>query len=66
MHPRCPAAVRLGIGLCRYKLGQFDKARQAFARVLQACIIFYIQIDFNKIYSTCCKFSLILSSTYVS
>ncbi|XP_030942518.1 protein CTR9 homolog [Quercus lobata] len=35
VHPRCPAAVRLGIGLCRYKLGQFDKARQAFARVLQ-------------------------------
>ncbi|GMY36535.1 protein CTR9 homolog [Fagus crenata] len=35
VHPRCPAAVRLGIGLCRYKLGQFDKARQAFTRVLQ-------------------------------
>ncbi|XP_045791278.1 fasciclin-like arabinogalactan protein 4 [Trifolium pratense] len=27
--------VRLGIGLCRYKLGQFEKARQAFERVLQ-------------------------------
>lgn len=36
MNPDCPAAVRLGIGLCRYKLGQFDKARQAFQRVLQA------------------------------
>lgn len=35
VHPNCPAAVRLGIGLCRYKLGQFDKARQAFERVLQ-------------------------------
>lgn len=34
--PGCPAAVRLGIGLCRYKLGQLDKARQAFDRVLQA------------------------------
>ncbi|KAL0733040.1 hypothetical protein Bca4012_009250 [Brassica carinata] len=36
VHPGCPAAVRLGIGLCRYKLGQLDKARQAFDRVLQA------------------------------
>ncbi|KAM1173948.1 hypothetical protein TB2_026133 [Malus domestica] len=35
VHPDCPAAVRLGIGLCRYKMGQFDKARQAFERVLQ-------------------------------
>ncbi|ERN11231.1 hypothetical protein AMTRI_Chr04g243060 [Amborella trichopoda] len=34
-NPNCPAAVRLGLGLCRYKLGQFDKARQAFQRVLQ-------------------------------
>ncbi|KAL2327259.1 hypothetical protein Fmac_020686 [Flemingia macrophylla] len=34
--PNCPAAVRLGIGLCRYKLGQFEKAQQAFERVLQA------------------------------
>ncbi|GAU27975.1 hypothetical protein TSUD_373700 [Trifolium subterraneum] len=36
VYPNCPAAVRLGIGLCRYKLGQFEKARQAFERVLQA------------------------------
>ncbi|XP_024017185.1 protein CTR9 homolog [Morus notabilis] len=35
VYPNCPAAVRLGIGLCRYKLGQFEKARQAFQRVLQ-------------------------------
>ncbi|XP_061352499.1 protein CTR9 homolog isoform X1 [Gastrolobium bilobum] len=35
VYPDCPAAVRLGIGLCRYKLGQFEKARQAFERVLQ-------------------------------
>ncbi|QCE13561.1 RNA polymerase-associated protein CTR9 [Vigna unguiculata] len=34
--PNCPAAVRLGIGLCRYKLGQFEKAQQAFERVLHA------------------------------
>ncbi|KAK7328850.1 hypothetical protein VNO77_22976 [Canavalia gladiata] len=35
VYPNCPAAVRLGIGLCRYKLGQFEKARQTFERVLQ-------------------------------
>ncbi|XP_010541982.1 PREDICTED: protein CTR9 homolog [Tarenaya hassleriana] len=35
VYPGCPAAVRLGIGLCRYKLGQLEKARQAFQRVLQ-------------------------------
>ncbi|KAK4754413.1 hypothetical protein SAY87_002517 [Trapa incisa] len=35
VHPECPAAVRLGIGLCRYKLGQLEKARLAFQRVLQ-------------------------------
>ncbi|XP_027339223.1 protein CTR9 homolog isoform X2 [Abrus precatorius] len=35
VYPNCPASVRLGIGLCRYKLGQFEKARQAFERVLQ-------------------------------
>jgi RNA polymerase-associated protein CTR9 len=29
------AAVRLGIAFCRYKLGQVEKARQAFQRVLQ-------------------------------
>ncbi|GKV17906.1 hypothetical protein SLEP1_g28360 [Rubroshorea leprosula] len=36
VYPDCPGAVRLGIGLCRYKLGQFEKARIAFQRVLQA------------------------------
>ncbi|MCD7454396.1 Protein CTR9 [Datura stramonium] len=35
VYPDCPAAVRLGIGLCRYKLGQLEKAKQAFCRVLQ-------------------------------
>ncbi|PRQ46953.1 putative 43kDa postsynaptic protein [Rosa chinensis] len=35
VNPNCPAAVRLGIGLCRYKMGQFEKAWQAFQRVLQ-------------------------------
>ncbi|KAI3864291.1 hypothetical protein MKX03_006124 [Papaver bracteatum] len=35
VYPNGPAALRLGIGLCRYKLGQFEKARQAFQRVLQ-------------------------------
>ncbi|KAF9603840.1 hypothetical protein IFM89_038023 [Coptis chinensis] len=36
VYPSCPGAVRFGIGLCRYKLGQIDKTRQAFQRVLQA------------------------------
>ncbi|KAK1423878.1 hypothetical protein QVD17_19187 [Tagetes erecta] len=35
LYPGCPAPVRLGIGLCRYKLGQFERAKQAFHRVLQ-------------------------------
>ncbi|RVW44042.1 Protein CTR9-like [Vitis vinifera] len=33
VYPDCPAAVRVGIGLCCYKLGQFEKARKAFQRV---------------------------------
>ncbi|KAA8523306.1 hypothetical protein F0562_009729 [Nyssa sinensis] len=35
VYPQCPGAVRLGIGLCRYKLGQYEKAKQAFQRVLE-------------------------------
>uniref|UniRef100_A0A7N0ZW54 Uncharacterized protein n=1 Tax=Kalanchoe fedtschenkoi TaxID=63787 RepID=A0A7N0ZW54_KALFE len=35
VYPNCPGAVRLGIGLCRYKMGQFDKALMAFQRVVQ-------------------------------
>ncbi|XP_059634757.1 protein CTR9 homolog [Cornus florida] len=35
VYPQCPGAVRLGIALCRYKLGQYGKAKQAFQRVLQ-------------------------------
>lgn len=35
VYPDCPGAVRLGIGLCRYKLGQYERARLAFRRVLQ-------------------------------
>ncbi|KAK4368595.1 hypothetical protein RND71_012387 [Anisodus tanguticus] len=38
VYPECPAVVRLGIGLCRYKLGQLEKAKQAFFRVLQASL----------------------------
>ncbi|XP_020084440.1 protein CTR9 homolog isoform X2 [Ananas comosus] len=34
-YPNGPPAVRLGIGFCRYRLGQYDRARQAFQRVLQ-------------------------------
>ncbi|WOH08975.1 hypothetical protein DCAR_0728426 [Daucus carota subsp. sativus] len=33
VNPQCPAAVRLGIGMCRYKLGQHEKAKQAFKRL---------------------------------
>lgn len=33
-YPNCPGVARLGMGYCRYRLGQFDKARQAFLRVL--------------------------------
>ncbi|MQM09698.1 hypothetical protein Taro_042575 [Colocasia esculenta] len=32
-YPRCPAVVRFGIGLCHYKLGQFEKAQLAFQRL---------------------------------
>ena len=35
VYPGCPATVKLGLDLCRYKIGQFRKARQAFERVLQ-------------------------------
>ncbi|KAJ9168031.1 hypothetical protein P3X46_019607 [Hevea brasiliensis] len=36
VYPNCPGAVRLGIGHCYYKMGNFKKASQAFERVLQA------------------------------
>ena len=42
MYRDCPGAVRLGIGLCRYKLGQFEKARQAFERVMQVIKLGFI------------------------
>lgn len=34
-YPGCPAVVRLGLGLCHYKLGQLKKEKQAFERFLQ-------------------------------
>eukprot|EP00301_Raphidiophrys_heterophryoidea_P027440 c9659_g1_i1.p1 GENE.c9659_g1_i1~~c9659_g1_i1.p1 ORF type:complete len:1008 (+),score=284.05 c9659_g1_i1:410-3025(+) len=34
-HPRCPARVRLGMGLCFYRLKHFDRARAAFERTLE-------------------------------
>lgn len=52
MHPNCPAAVRLGIGLCRYKLGQLEKARQAFERVLQASRDIWLHISLGSIFCT--------------
>ncbi|XP_076339000.1 RNA polymerase-associated protein Ctr9 [Tachypleus tridentatus] len=33
--PKCPAAVRLGMGHCFYKLGKHEKAKLAFERALQ-------------------------------
>lgn len=35
LNPNCPADVRLGIGLCYYKLENLEKAQLAFQRVLQ-------------------------------
>ena len=35
VHPHCPASVRMGLGLCRLRLGEIKKARQAFDRVLE-------------------------------
>lgn len=34
-HPKCPIAVRFGIGVCYYKLGNIKKARLAFLNVLK-------------------------------
>eukprot|EP00123_Amoebidium_parasiticum_P014534 comp22541_c1_seq1/m.34251 comp22541_c1_seq1/g.34251 ORF comp22541_c1_seq1/g.34251 comp22541_c1_seq1/m.34251 type:complete len:1057 (-) comp22541_c1_seq1:62-3232(-) len=34
LNPGCPAEVRLGIGQCFFKLGNFERARQAFERTL--------------------------------
>ncbi|XP_054714138.1 LOW QUALITY PROTEIN: RNA polymerase-associated protein CTR9 homolog [Uloborus diversus] len=33
-NPKCPAAVRLGMGHCFYKMGKLEKARLAFERAL--------------------------------
>lgn len=55
MYPDCPAAVRVGIGLCCYKLGQFEKARKAFQRVLQVSelVTSFLCIADIVIYFTC-------------
>ncbi len=40
-YPACPADVRLGFGLCCYRLGEVDRARAAFQRCvfcLPACL----------------------------
>ena len=34
-NPRCPPAIRFGIGLCYYRMGHMDKARFAFQRVCE-------------------------------
>lgn len=33
-HPQCPAEVRVGFGLCCYRLGEVDRAKAAFKRAL--------------------------------
>eukprot|EP00761_Pharyngomonas_kirbyi_P013287 gb/GECH01013314.1/.p1 GENE.gb/GECH01013314.1/~~gb/GECH01013314.1/.p1 ORF type:complete len:989 (+),score=344.47 gb/GECH01013314.1/:1-2967(+) len=35
INPRCPAEIRLGIGLCLFQLGNLQKAELAFKRVLE-------------------------------
>jgi RNA polymerase-associated protein CTR9 len=34
-NPSCPASVRVGLGMCLYKLGHIDAALAAFKRALQ-------------------------------
>lgn len=34
-NPNCPADVRLGMGLCFFKLGKLEKARLAFGRAIE-------------------------------
>ena len=34
-NPGCPAAVRVGLGMCLYKLGHIEPAKKAFIRALQ-------------------------------
>lgn len=48
VYPDCPAAVRLGIGLCRYQLKQYGKAQQAFERVLQVSDISFSIIHYTQ------------------
>ena len=33
-NPRCPPQIRFGIGLCYYRMGNINKAKIAFKRVL--------------------------------
>lgn len=33
--PTCPASVRVALGMCLYKLGHIDAAKQAMERALQ-------------------------------
>ncbi len=34
-NPGCPSAVRVGLGMCLYKLGHIEAAKKAFIRALQ-------------------------------
>lgn len=35
LHPGCPAEVRLGLAACYFRLGQLERARKAYERVVQ-------------------------------
>ena len=35
MHPGCPAEVRLGLAACYFRLGQLERAKRAYERVVQ-------------------------------
>ncbi len=35
MHPGCPAEVRLGLAACYFRLGQLERAKKAYERVVQ-------------------------------
>lgn len=35
LHPGCPAEVRLGLAACYFRLGQLERAKKAYERVVQ-------------------------------
>lgn len=39
LDPDCPADVRVGLGMCCYKMGQKDRAKACMERALQLQVI---------------------------